>query len=121
VIDHDRKMREKDAAAGRATAAKPTATTAKPKGDRWAILNGIVDVSLRDLTDAETKVWLVLYRDVRGGVARTGMSDIARRAGLERRSVVRAIERLKARGIVTRKARGTIDGRPNVYQLRSPT
>jgi CRP-like cAMP-binding protein len=100
-------------------------TSSKPvppaKGGRYAPLNGVVDVVLRDMGEAELRVWIVLFRDVRGGVARTGMSDIARRAGIARRSVVRAIERLKARGLVTVKSRGSIDGRPNVYQLTTPT
>lgn len=102
------------------TAAPPTTST-KPKGDRYAALNGFVDVALRDAGGAEAKVWLVLYRDVRGGVARTGMGDIARRAGLSRRGVVKALNALKVRGLVERTSKGTVGGLPNSYRLKVPT
>ncbi|GDX95197.1 hypothetical protein LBMAG47_08610 [Planctomycetia bacterium] len=100
---------------------KPARTApAKDKG-RWALLNGIVDRMLRELGGAELRVWLVLYRDERGGAARTGMGDIARRAGLTRRGVVKAVAGLKDRGIIEVTERGTIDGRPNTYRLKMPT
>lgn len=93
----------------------------KAKGDRWAMLNTFVDAMLRDAGSAESRVWLVLYRDARGTVARVGMTDIARRAGLSRRAVVKAVGDLKARGLVEVAERGTIDGRPNTYRLKMPT
>jgi DNA-binding MarR family transcriptional regulator len=43
---------------------------------------------------------LVLYRDSRDGIARTGQTDIARRAGINRRTVYRALRRLEGRGLV---------------------
>lgn len=100
-------------------AAKKTTSTAK--GDRWAMLNSVADVAIRDLTGAETKIWLILFRDVRNGLARTSMADIARRAGLEPRSAKRAMRSLEARRLVKIVAHGTIDGKPNTYQLKMPT
>lgn len=91
------------------------------KGDRWPMLNNVVDLAMRDLTAAEIKVWLVLFRDVRNGLARTSMADIARRAGLEPRSAKRAMRSLEARRLVRIVAHGTIDGKPNAYQLKMPT
>ena len=96
-------------------------TTSAAKGDRWAMLNTMVDLAIRDLTAAEIKVWLVLFRDVRSGLARTSMADIARRAGLEPRSAKRAMRSLEARRLVKIVAHGTIDGKPNTYQLKMPT
>jgi hypothetical protein len=99
----------------------PAAGKGKAKGGRWAMLNTFVDAMLRDAGSAESRVWLVLYRDARGTVARVGMTDIARRAGLSRRAVVKAVGDLKARGLVEVAERGTIDGRPNTYRLKMPT
>lgn len=104
--------------------ASPTSEgRAKPvagKGDRWAPLNYVADLALRDMTGAEAKVWLVLHREVRNGTVRVGMSDVARRAGISRRSVIRSIEAMKARGLLEVIARGTIDGNPNTYRLKAP-
>jgi hypothetical protein len=96
-------------------------STSPAKSDRWAMLNTMVDMAIRDLTAAEIKVWLVLFRDVRNGLARTSMADIARRAGLEPRSAKRAMRSLEARRLVKIVAHGTIDGKPNTYQLKMPT
>jgi len=85
---------------------------------RWATLNTFVDAELADATEAEVRVWLVLYRDVKpGGLARVGMTDIARRAGLTRRAVVNAISSLKTRQLIEVVVRGSINGSPNAYRL----
>lgn len=95
-------------------------SAARRSGDRWATLNTFVDAVLADATEAEVRVWLVLYRDVKqGGLARVGMTDIARRAGLTRRAVVNAIAALKARQAVEVVTRGSINGTPNAYRLHS--
>lgn len=86
-------------------------------GHRWAAYNAFVDATLGGLGEAELRVWLILFRDVRDGVARTGMTDIARRAGLTRRGVVKAIAGLKRRRLVERVTRGTVNGNPNTYRV----
>lgn len=100
-------------------ASKPQATQAKRRRnpERWATFNGFVDVTAKELTPAELLCWLVLYRDVRNGVARTGMTDIARRAGLTRRGVVKAIGGLKEKRLVEVVTRGSKDGSTNVYRV----
>jgi DNA-binding MarR family transcriptional regulator len=91
------------------------------KGDRWATFNTFVDAVLAQTSEAEVRVWLVLYRDVKpGGLARVGMTDIARRAGLTRRGVVKAINGLKRRRLIEVTARGSINGTPNAYRLLNP-
>jgi hypothetical protein len=90
-------------------------------GDRWAVLNAFVDVALAKASEAELRVWLVLYREVRpGGLARAGMTDIARRAGMTRRAVVKGINGLKRHGLIEVAARGSINGTPNSYRLLNP-
>jgi DNA-binding transcriptional ArsR family regulator len=82
---------------------------AKPKGktaERFAVLNAFVDFELAELSRAELAVWLILYRDTRDGTARTSYDDLARRAGLNRRNVGRAVRRLEGRGLVRIVHRG---------------
>lgn len=106
-----------------ATTAGRPAPAAKPKGrtrsERFAALNAFVDTELADLTGAETKVWLILFRDTkRTGTARTGQADIARRAGTDARTVRRALVSLEAKGMVRVVRRGRLNGGPSVYRVR---
>jgi hypothetical protein len=87
------------------------------KGDRWAVYNGFVDHTLRELSEAELRVWLILFRDVRDGLARAGMTDIARRAGLSRRGVVKAVAGLKHRRLIEVAVRGSVNGSTNAYRV----
>jgi len=105
-------------------AASPAPATGRaarpaPAGDasRWPTLNSFVDVAMGDLSRAELAVWLVLFRDVRDGTARTGMTDIARRAGCHRGSVVRAVQSLQARGLIRLVRRGRKNGGTSVYAV----
>jgi hypothetical protein len=45
----------------------------RPAGERFHVLNNFVDFTLAELSRAEIAVWLILYRDTRGGTARTGI------------------------------------------------
>jgi hypothetical protein len=74
--------------------------------ERFAVLNAFVDFALAELCRSELAVWLVLYRDTREGTARTSYDDIARRAGLNRRNVGRALRRLEALRLVEIVHRG---------------
>lgn len=100
------------------------APTAKPKrrsgrGERFAVLNAFADFGLADLTGAETKVWLILFRDAKTatGTARTGQADIARRAGLKPRMVRYALVSLEAKGRVRVVRRGRLNAGPSVYRV----
>jgi DNA-binding transcriptional ArsR family regulator len=93
----------------------------KPKGtarERFAVLNAFVDFTLAELGRAEIAVWLVLYRDTRDGTARTSYDDIARRTGLNRRNVGRAIRRLEGRGLVKVVHRGGLRQGVSRYRVR---
>ena len=100
------------------------APIAKPKrrsgrGERFAVLNAFTDCALADLTGAEAKVWLILFRDAKAatGTARTGQADNARRAGLEPRTVRRALASLGSKGMVHVVHRGHLNGGPSVYRV----
>jgi predicted transcriptional regulator len=99
--------------------AAPDAQRAHTAG-RFATLNEFVDRTMRDLRSAEVKVWLALYRDCKAnGTARTAQSDLARRSGLDVRTIQRAIGTLRKRGLVEIVRRGTPDGGPSTYKVRA--
>jgi hypothetical protein len=88
------------------------------RGERFAVLNAFADFALADLTGAETKVWLILFRDTKGtGTARTGQADMGRRAGLSRRGVQLALGSLKAKGLVEIVHRGRVNSGPSAYRV----
>ena len=103
---------------------RPEPPAAKPerrsgRGERFAVLNAFTDCSLTDLTGSETKVWLILFRDAKAatGTARTGQADIARRAGLSRRGVQVALDKLNAKGLVRIVRRGRLNEGPSTYLI----
>jgi len=88
------------------------------RGERFAVLNTFTDFTLFGLTGAEVKVWLILFRDTKKtGTARTGQADIARRAGIDVRTVRRTLAKLKAAGLVKVVHRGKLNARPSVYRV----
>jgi len=100
------------------------APPAKPKrrtrSERFAVLNAFVDFGIADadLTPAEALVWLVLFRDTKGtGTARAGQADIARRAGIDIRTVRRAVASLETKGMLQTVRRGRLNAGPSVYRL----
>lgn len=107
----------------------PAPKAPKPKGkparrktaDRFAVLNTFVDFTMRGLSRAEVLVWLVLYRDIRNGTARTSQCDIARRAGVNVRTVKRAIAGLHRRGLLAVVYRGSLRRGASSYRLNHLT
>ena len=106
-------------------AARPT-SAAKPKhrtrSERFAALNAFVDFGIADakLTPAEAIVWLVLFRDTKAnGLARTAQADIARRAGLDVRTVRRAVASLEAKGMLQIVRRGRLNAGPSTYRVHA--
>ena len=94
----------------------------KPKrtagaGDRFATINAFVDFTLGELTRNETAVWLVLWRDTKDGTARTAQTDIARRAGINRRTVIRILGKLESTGLLRIVHRGGFNRGMNVYRV----
>ena len=96
-----------------------TPTPKSVKSARWSHLNGFVDITLRDLTPAEVRVWLILFRDTKkNGLARTGQASIAERSGLSVRMVKKAVKMLVAKDIVKVRVRGQLNIGPSVYKVR---
>jgi DNA-binding GntR family transcriptional regulator len=62
-----------------------------------------------------------LFRDTKAatGTARTGQADIARRAGLSRRGVQVALDKLAAKGLVRLVRRGRLNAGPSTYRVHS--
>ena len=87
-------------------------------GERFAVLNAFVDFALSELSRGEITVWLVLYRDTKEGTARTSYDDLARRTGLNRRNVGRAVRRLEGRGLVRVVRRGGLRQGASCYRVR---
>ena len=91
----------------------------KPKSWRWQHLNRFVDVTLRDVTPSEVRVWLILYRDTKqDGTVCAGQTNIAMRAGLSVRMVKKAVQKLIERGIVKVLVRGRLNAGPSLYKVR---
>jgi hypothetical protein len=97
----------------------PRASNSRAADDtgRWPTLNAFVDATVAGLSRSELAVWIVLFRDVRDGVARTGLTDIARRGGMEHGSAKRAVRSLTAKGLLRVVRRGRKNGGTNVYQV----
>ena len=98
----------------------PTKLKRRGRSERFAMLNSFVDMGMADLTGAETKVWLILFRDTKAsGTARTGQTDIARRAGLTVRHTKRALGQLQAKGMIRLVHRGRLNVGPSIYAVHS--
>lgn len=65
-----------------------------------------VDETMATLSSSEMKVWLILFRDARDGVASTAQSEIARRSGIHRVTVSRIAKQLVERGLLKLRRRG---------------
>jgi predicted transcriptional regulator len=93
----------------------------RPKRDqsRWNDLNQFIDVTMRELTPAQTAVWLTLFRDERKGVAKSAQAYIAERCGLSRESVSRAINELQRRGLVQTLHQGGLNQGLSWYRVKA--
>ena len=93
-------------------------THPKRTNDRWGMLNQFVDVIMTDLSPRELKVWLVLFRDSRNGIAQTSQGYIAKRTGLRRPTVSAAIAALEARGLIRTIHAGGLNRGISRYEVR---
>ena len=80
--------------------------------------NGADLIGMADLSRGELAVWLTLYRDTkRDGAARTSLSEIARRGGMDRQTASRAVGRLARRKMLQVLRRGSLKDGPSVYRV----
>ena len=87
-------------------------------GERFAVLNALVDFGMANLRPVEQAVWFVLWRDTKpNGLASSSQLHIARRIGMSDRTVRRAIDRLKALGFLQVTRQGGIRQGPTRYRV----
>jgi hypothetical protein len=88
------------------------------KLDRFKVLNDFVDIAMRELSDSALRAWFVLYRDTKpNGLAKTGLTDLARRAGFSHSTAKRAVRELIGRGLAEPVLRGRKGTGPSTYRV----
>jgi hypothetical protein len=85
--------------------------------DRFATLNSFVDAVARHLTAVEIAVWVILFRDCRGGQVTASNRDLVRRSGCSLRAVTAAVKRLRSIGLIEAVKLSRHKGEPSVYAL----
>jgi DNA-binding transcriptional ArsR family regulator len=86
---------------------------------RFAVLNGFVDGRMAPLPRAAALVWLALWRDTKAdGLARTAVSDLARRVGVDRRTVLRALRQLEDEQLLDVVRRGGLGRGVSAYRVK---
>ncbi len=93
-------------------------TTARRSRMRFEVLNRFIDegISKYGLTPHEAMTWVILYRDTQpNGQARTAVVDIASRAGISRRTVIRSLARLKNLKLLHEVRHGGLNRGPSSY------
>ena len=97
---------------------RATSKTNKTAG-RFQTINTFADFSIADLSRAEIAVWILLWRDTKSnGVARTSQADLARRAGVNVRTVGRAVKNLCQKGHLKIVHRGGFGRGTSAYRVR---
>lgn len=91
--------------------------TLPEKSERFATINSFVDGTMARLPRAAALIWLTLWRDERRGLSRTGLTDLARRAGCDHRTARRAVATLEKQGLVEKVRRGRLGSGPSVYRV----
>ena len=109
---------EREREAANARPRPPGKRRSKKSSDRLVVLNAFIDFTMAGLGRSDLAVWLVLYRDTRDGIARTGQADIARRAGVCVRTVRRAIRRLESRRLLQVVWRGRLGTGASRYRVQ---
>ncbi len=86
---------------------------------RFASINTFVDITMRGLSGRAALAWVVLWRDTKpNGLARTGITDLARRMGCSTATTKRALAELRTRKLIEVADRGRLGGGPSSYRLR---
>ncbi len=93
------------------------ATRSSRAAERFDQINTFLDVTGRTLPRAALLCWLTLWRDSRNGIARTAITDMARRAGCDKRTALRAVRTLVERGLVTVIRKGGLGRGLSTYKV----
>lgn len=93
-------------------------TKGSHQSSRFASINSFVDITMRGLSGRATLAWVVLWRDTKpNGIARTGITDLARRMGCSTATAKRALAELRTRKLIEVADRGRLGGGPSSYRL----
>jgi len=93
-------------------------TTKRRSRMRFEMFNAFVDRGMRLLTPTEANVWIVLFRVTRSDdTAKAAVEDIAARSGLNRKTVIRALKRLRELRMLRLLRRGGVERGPSVYRV----
>ncbi len=88
------------------------------QSSRFASINTFVDITMRGLSGRASLAWVVLWRDTKpNGIARTGITDLARRMGCSTATAKRALAELRTRKLIEVADRGRLGGGPSSYRL----
>lgn len=83
----------------------------------FSTLAGFADHGVQTLKRAELAVFLLLLRDTKpDGTARAGLTDLATRGGMSKRSAIRAVQTLIDRGVI-RVVRPGVRGKATLYTV----
>lgn len=93
--------------------------SSREETDRWRTLNTFVDIVARHLSPVEIAVWMVLFRDCRGGTVKASQRNLASRSGASERSVVRAMRRLRDTGLLEVVRASRSKGEASLYRLEA--
>jgi hypothetical protein len=104
---------------GRSSRAKPQGGRQILAKEKFDILNTFTRESMPSLKSAASiKVWFRLFTDMkRDGIAWAGGSYLATATGITRRSAMTAIKELRAKGLIKRVHRGSVNGQTNAYRV----
>lgn len=85
---------------------------------RFESINTFIDLTMRGVTARAAQIWLILWRDTKpNGLARTGVSDLAKRAGCSTSTTKRALAELRRLGLIVVITRGHEGGGPTCYRV----
>ena len=90
----------------------------RPHSNRFGMLNEFVDSGMAELPHLAALVWFVLFRDARGNIAQTSSEYIAKRVGVKRRAVTRALKQLRNRGFVDLVKKGGLNRGASVHKIQ---
>lgn len=98
---------------------KTHARYSRKHSGRFTVLNGFVDGVMGTLPRAAALTWVCLWRDTKpDGLARTAVSDLARRIGGDRSTVIRSLRLLVERGRLEVVRRGGLGRGVSTYRVK---
>lgn len=98
---------------------KPKQNGHKPANSpRWQLLNSFVDFGQRQIPSRAVRVWLAMFRKAnRNGVVQIGVEEMAKKAGVEDRTIFNALRDLEDAKFIHQTSRGNRNKGVSRFQL----